>query len=165
MKRLFCFFMSLILCLTLLGCKKNINSITPITRNLSFKAEVTFYNESFEADVFITDKDGMVIELTHPEDISGLKFNIKSGNITATYKGLEYKTTDSNMPHKNIAGFLYEAFSLSNSEVFEEDDNYFVEGKTTDYSYRMFIGSSGLPIKIEEKSGIINVIIKNTAIL
>lgn len=165
MKTLFCFITAFVLVLSLAGCKKSAKEVVPKTQDISFNAEITFYNESFECAVTLTEKDGMTLTLSHPEDISGLEFKIKSGNITATFNGLEYKTDSSSLPQQDIASFIYQVFKNSDSEVFEEDDNYYIEGKTDEYSYKLYLGLTGLPLKIEENSGIINVIIKDVTII
>ena len=153
----------MLLIFTLSGCNGIANNITPHTKGISFIAEVTYYNECYECDVAIEQNGDTVITLTQPDDIEGLTFNYKGNQVAISYKGLEYKT-DLSSPENSVANFLYSVFQNPSKDVIKNNDNLYVEGKADSHSYKMFLGATGLPLKITTVSGSYEVIIKNATI-
>ncbi len=157
MKKLLCVFLLLILT----GCARA-SSITPITRNLSFTAEVTYYNEFYEISGEINQNGKMTLNFLEPEALKDIVFTITDNNIKAHFKGISYNY---NSPQQSdVISFIYNAFKEEAPTVYENDNDFFTKGKFDDFEYKLFIGQSGLPLKIIDSSGRFNVIFKNPSI-
>lgn len=159
MKKLFC--VSFIFLLTLVGCKSEAKNIAPVTNNISFNCDVTFYNETYECKVTNTKSNNFNLKFTYPESINGLEYIITDKKTTCVYKGIEYNLTSKNLAHQNIANFIYSALTSKNDKVFENDNNFYIKND----NFKMYLGQTGLPIKIIDENKIYTVIIKNATIL
>ena len=147
--------------LILTGCARA-SSITPITRNLSFTAEVTYYNEFYEISGEINHNGQMTLNFLEPEALKDIVFTITDNNIKAYFKGISY---DYNSPQQSdVISFIYNAFKEEAPTVYENDNDFFTKGKFDDFEYKLFIGQSGLPLKIIDSSGRFNVVFKNPSI-
>ena len=161
--------------LILTGCARA-SSITPITRNLSFTAEVTYYNEFYEISGEINHNGQMTLNFLEPEALKDIVFTITDNNIKAYFKGISY---DYNSPQQSdviscilsqlfcimmLISFIYNAFKEEAPTVYENDNDFFTKGKFDDFEYKLFIGQSGLPLKIIDSSGRFNVVFKNPSI-
>lgn len=158
MKKLFCVFL---IFLFTTGCKSKTENIKPIKNNISFDCSISFYNETYECKVTNKKATNFNLKFTFPESINGLEYTIKNSKISSTYKGIEYKTSIENYPPQNLANFIYSVLYSKNDEVFEENNNFYIE----DENYKLYVGLTGLPIKITEKSNTINITIKNASLL
>ena len=157
MKKLLCIFSLLLL----VGCTKSAE-IKPITRNISFTGEMTYYNEYYELSCEIDQSGNMEIGFTQPEELNALNFKIENGEIKSEFKGISYDFSD---PHKTaFIDFIYTVFKADSPTVYEKDDEFFIKGSYDGGEYKMFLGASGLPIKITDSSGRFQIIIKNTTI-
>ncbi|MBO5089651.1 MAG: hypothetical protein J6C27_01900 [Clostridia bacterium] len=157
MKKILCI-ISLVL---LVGCNAESN-IKPVTRNISFTAEMTYYNEYYEMAAEIYNNGDAKISLTHPEELSGLTFNIKNNDVIAEFNGIKIETDDS---YKTAAvNFLYSAFKAENQKVNENNDRFFTKGKCDGGEYTMYISGTGLPLKICDSADRFEIIIKNLTI-
>ena len=159
MKKIFCVFF--IFLLTLVGCKSKTKNISPVTKNISFNCDITFYNETYECKVVNTKNNNFNLIFTYPESINGLEYIITDKETTCVYKGIKYNPTSKNFPHQNIVSFIYSALSSNNDKVFENDNNFYIKGD----NFSMYLGQTGLPLKIVDKNNIYTVIIKNATIL
>lgn len=157
MKKLLCIFLLFLL----VGCT-NPSTIKPITRNLTFSADLTYYNEFYEISGEINQNGKMTLKILQPEDLKDITFTVTDGNIKADFKGISY---DFNSPHQTDAiSFIYNAFKEEAQKVYENDNEIFLKGDFDNFEYKMFIGQSGLPLKIIDSSGRFNVIFKNPGI-
>ena len=69
MKKIISVLSFLVLAVSLCACGEKKPSVTPVTRGISFTAEVTYYNESCEVEVTVA-KDGRTdMELISPDTI------------------------------------------------------------------------------------------------
>lgn len=154
MKKLLCF----TLLLMLAGCTAA-TDVKPITRNITFTAEMTYFNEYYEMSVDIKNNGDTNISLTHPDELKGLVFNIINGKTTAEFGGIKIESDDS---YKTAAvNFLYSAFEKENQKVYENDDRFFIKGECDGGEYTMYISETGLPLKICDSSDRFEIIIKN----
>lgn len=104
----------------------------------------------------------MTLKILQPEDLKDITFTVTDGNIKADFKGISY---DFNSPHQTDAiSFIYNAFKEEAQKVYENDNEIFLKGDFDNFEYKMFIGQSGLPLKIIDSSGRFNVIFKNPGI-
>lgn len=160
MKKILC---SLFLVLTLCACTTKTEKITPVTKGITFFAEITYYNETYECNTEIKQNGDTTVTFSYPQDLSPLTIAYQGGEVTANYDGLEYSYSADGMPHYSVSDVIYDVFSQNFDTVFEEDDNYYVEYRKDGNDVRLYIGSSGLPIKIE--SNFFTVTIKNATII
>lgn len=157
MKKLLCIFSLLLL----VGCT-NASTIKPVTRNLTFTAELTYYNEFYEISGEINQNGKMTLKILQPDDLKDITFTVTNGNIKADFKGLSYNLNSPNQT--NAISFIYNAFKDEAPKVYENNNEFFIKGQFDNFEYKMFIGQSGLPLEIIDSSGRFNVIFKNPGI-
>lgn len=167
MKKIISVLSFLVLAVSLCACGEKKPSVTPVTRGISFTAEVTYYNESCEAEVTVA-KDGRTdMELISPDTIKGLTFHFEEGEVTAEYLGLEYKTDFKALPEGACCIRLYEILKDTFDEeisVAAEGENYCILRNIGDGGYKLYLGGSGLPISAEEPQGRFSASFKNVKI-
>ncbi len=160
MKRIF----SVILVLLLLcGCK-NQTKITPLKTGITFSANATYYNETYECDCDIQKNGDMTVKFTYPTELEGLKFLFSKNGVSVNFKEIEY-VSDKIVFENSVASLLYEVLSKDNTEVYERDDVFYFEGVNNDFEYRLEFGATGLPIKITTKPDIAKIEFKNVKII
>ncbi len=154
-------FLCIALLFLLVGCTAKSN-IKPVTRNITFTAEMTYYNEYYEMSVEILKNGNAKISLTHPEELNGLTFNIKNNSLEGEFNGIKIETGDS---FKTAAvNFIYAAFKDENQTVYKNDNRFFTKGKCDGGEYTMYLSGAGLPLKICDSADRFEIIIKNTTI-
>ena len=84
--------------------------ITPVTRGISFTAELTYYNESYIALVTVSKNGDTDIAFTAPGTLNGLMLHFGESGVTAKYNGLEYKYDISSVPDGIACSYLYKIF-------------------------------------------------------
>ncbi len=157
MKKILC----LLFVFVLVGCSKTA-TVSPVTRNLSFEAEIKYYNESYEISANI-DKNGKIsIVFIHPDELKSTEFTITDGVTTAEIGGLSYDYSDSK--NANIFNFIYEIFKDENPRVYKADNIFFIKGQFDGFEYKLFVGASGLPLSIADQSGRFEILFKNPTI-
>lgn len=153
--------------LFLCACGEKKISVTPVTSGISFTAELTYYNECFEADVTVANNGETDMEITSPDTIKGLVFHFNGEEMTAKYAGLEYKADFKSLPESACCAKLYEILKDTFNEdvtVTLEGDSYYIMRDSKDLSYKLYLGATGLPISAEDNSGF-TVNFKNVTIL
>jgi len=157
----------LIAFLFICGCKNVSSDVTAVTSGLSFTAKTEIDNCITEYKVEIKKQGNMKITAEKPESIKGITAEFVNNNITFTYNGLEYNTDATVLPEGNVMGLIYNVFSdnnLNDKEINFKDDEIYITGKNGEYNYKLFIGQTGLPLGITEKSGT-EIIIKNATLI
>ena len=158
--------LSIIFCLILLaGCNKKSSEVIAVTTGLSFTAEVSFYDTKATYNIKISENGE-----TELESVSGntkdMKVILKGENLNITFKELNYTSNLNSLPEGTFAKFIHTVFLDCNKKtVYFENNQYFTEGKTPEYNYKIYFGATGLPIKIEEKNQNITAFFKNTSII
>ncbi len=153
--------------LFLCACGEKKIAVTPVTSGISFTAELTYYNECFEADVTVAKNGETDMEITSPDTIKGLVFHFNGEEITAKYAGLEYKADFKSLPEGACCARLYEILKDTFNEdvtVNSEENSYYIMRDSKDISYKLYLGATGLPISAEDNSGF-TVNFKNVTIL
>ncbi len=150
MKRLVLLFMPLIL---LVGCSQK-TDVKAVTRGIEFNTRVCYYNECYEADAQFSQNGERIFNITSPESIAGLTLVFNGEDVTATYKGMEYKAENPQ---------LFGAFSLVNRAILDvekkdgvvrvDDNSYSVEGFTDGGEYELTVSTQGLPIELDVDKG------------
>lgn len=147
--------------LLLVGCT-TASEVKPVNRNVSFTCEMTYYNEYYELSCEIDENGNMEIGFIQPKELSDLTFKIENGEIKSEFKGISFDFSD---PHKTaFIDFIYTVFKADNPAVYEKDDEFFIKGNYDGGEFKMFLGASGLPIKIIDSSGRFQILIKNPTI-
>ena len=153
--------------LFLCACGEKKIAVTPVTSGISFTAELTYYNECFEADVTVAKNGETDMEITSPDTIKGLVLHFNGEEITAKYAGLEYKADFKSLPEGACCAILYEILKDTFNEdvtVNSEENSYYIMRDSKDISYKLYLGATGLPISAEDNSGF-TVNFKNVTIL
>ena len=157
MKKLLC----LLLFVPLIGCAQK-TDIKPVTRNISFSAEMTYYNEYYEMAVDIKGNGDMSVSILQPKELEGLIFNIIDGKTTAEFSGIKINTDDN---YKTAAiNFISSVFKAEEQTVFENDNRFFTKGICDGGEYKMYISEAGLPLQIVDGGNRFEIIIKNLKI-
>lgn len=147
--------------LMLVGCSNTAN-IKPVNRNISFTAEMTYYNEYYEMMVEIDESGNTTIKITHPDEIKNLVFEFKDGKVTSLFNGIECDVSDS---YKTTAvNFIYTAFHNEKQIVYKNKDRIFAKGKCDGGEYTLYLTEAGLPLKICDSLNRFEIIINNLTI-
>ncbi len=147
--------------LILSGCAVESQNIKPITKGLSFNAEINYNKITYECIVKIAKNGDCEIEYILPKELEGLKTIYSANKVTADYKGLNYQIDDS-LPQNSISDIIHKIFKDNYDTVFSNNDNYYVENKNL--NCKMYIGATGLPIEITENHSLFCITIKNATI-
>lgn len=164
-------FIYILLCLSLFltGCSGNRKSsaVTAVTTGLSFTAEISISNTSFSYFVEI-DKNGSVSMKSIPENEVGIDYLFENGKIIYKYNELEYIADISSLPESNLADFIPTVFSRLKDisyNVAYKNNQYYITDKTGKYEFTVYLGQTGLPIKITDKKNSIVAVIKNPTLI
>jgi len=165
-KKIICF----IFCLCIIsfsGCKKESSGVIPITTGLSFTAEISYQDSVYTYDVTISKKSET--ELTALSDeIKGLKYRFSGQTLTERFNNLEHRVDISALPDRIITDFIHSVFltvTEKQSKVISENDDFFITDQNDKYSFKIYFGETGLPLKIEDTKKGITATIKNATIL
>lgn len=149
------------------GCKKEKSKVKPITNNLSFTAEIEHNNIIYTYDTIINNDYEMELKATS-SGLSGLSYRFSGNTLTEKFNKLEHTIEISSLPDGVIIDFIYSVFSTisrNKTTVKFQDNQYFLSDKSDKYCFNMFLGQTGLPLKIEDKENGITVIIKNASLI
>lgn len=166
MKKTIC----ILLCLSFLffsGCESKKTEIKPITKNLSFTAEIEHDNNIYTYDAIINNNYGIELKAT-TNGLSGLSYHFSGNTLTERFNKLEHIIETSSLPDGIIIDFIYSVYSTiskNKTTVKFQDNQYFLSDKNDKYCFKMFFGQTGLPLKIEDKENGITVIIKNASLI
>lgn len=166
MKKIIC----ILLCLSFLlfsGCGSKKTEVKPITKNLSFTAEIEHNNNFYTYDAKINNNYEIELKATS-NGLSGLSYHFSGNTLTEKFNKLEHTIDVSSLPDGVIIDFIYSVFSTiskNKTTVKFQDNQYFLSDKSDKYCFNMFLGQTGLPLKIEDKENGITVIIKNASLI
>lgn len=153
-------FLCLIFLFVLVGCTQKADVI-PVTRNISFTAEMTYYNEYYEIAVDINKNGDITAAMIQPTELKGLVFTVQDGQTTAEFDGIKISADG----FKTAAiDFIYSAFKSDNPKVYKNENRLFIKGDCDGGQFTMYISGSGLPLKIEDSADRFEIIIKNIKI-
>lgn len=153
-------FLCLIFLFALVGCTQKAD-LTPVTRNISFTAEMTYYNEYYEIAVDINKNGDITAAMIHPTELKGLIFTVQGGQTTAEFDGIKISADG----FKTAAiDFIYSAFKSDSPQVYKNENRLFIKGDCDGGQFTMYLSGSGLPLKIEDSADRFEIIIKNIKI-
>lgn len=146
MKKILCLLVSI---LFLCSCSKAKTNITPLTKGISFDATLSYYNENYEVSVIVAKNGNTEVLFNSPKELKGLKVKYAGDQICAEYSGIKYTTLQEGLPQYSVSDIIYKTFSEEYSTVYSNDDKYYVEYENDSLDLKMYLGATGLPIKIE----------------
>ena len=147
MKRVVCL---ILLVLTLASCKDS-EKIEPKLNDISFRAEISYYNEKYSADCTIDKENVLRAVIKIPETLEGFALTVSEKGITAEYLGIKYTPTDSNMPFAGVLEQTYDRLlEVTKSGTVKREDNTYkiTVGEGADKAV-LSITEGGLPILLE----------------
>ena len=156
-----------ILIIFLCGCGGKNKTATPVTKGVSFTADVTYYNECYTCDVAVDEKGIMSATVTSPEELFGVKLMFDGENVTAEYLGLTYTLKTDTMPLGNVALSIYNVFShiAENGLTAEQDEsNCIIENEIGGEKYEFIFAPSGLPLELKMPQKELRVIFNNVTV-
>ncbi len=119
-----------------------------VTKQISFTADITYYNEQFTASAQTDNLGNLTMELLSPEDIAGLKFTICEDETKAQMLGLTYSPDTENMPSAIAASCIYEMLTVAGDMEFKiEDKNGILKGEACDRPFTLTVSAAGYPIE------------------
>ena len=164
MKKLLISFLVLIIPLSFCGCNKS-DKVTAVTSGLVFDAETEYKENRFNYFVHIHSDGTTETELLNNGESTGIKTVISKNIVTLSVSGLEKQTTLTSLPDGIILDFFATCFQdAKKRDVKTINDTFYTEGETDKYDYKIILGATGLPIKIEESNFGISVNIKNATL-
>ena len=143
-------FLVLVFVLLLLsGCKSKQETAVNL-RSISFCADITYYNENYNADCAIGNNGDFTAVITKPEALAGLSLEYSGDGCKLKYNGLEINNKQSFIPEncsldilKNVLG------DCENCILQNSNGNLRLDGKYGKYEYCLTVAPTGLPISLE----------------
>lgn len=168
MKKTFLLLMSF--CLIFSGCNgyNKSSDVTVVTSGLSFIAKLSYLDNNFDYSVIINENGETEIKYISKSGDTGTDYIFKNDTVIYSHNGLEYKTDISAIPDSSTADFIYtvfkEAENIKNNVIYK-NQQYYINGETKKYKFKIFLGQTGLPIKITDSKMGISVIIQNPTLI
>lgn len=137
MKKLLCIFICILL---FAGCEKTKESQNEIPDFYGFKTVVkTVVNDiSITANAEFTEIDKLVLTLTSPESVKGMKISIKDNECTIDYHSLSFSVSLKSMPFDSLCVSLDAcAQSVKTAEYYIDHYSYSYNGNT----YNLYVDS------------------------
>ena len=153
MKKIIAFCLSaLMLAVLLCGCGGKKTAVVPLTKGISFTADIKYYNENYKCKVRISEDESFVGEVVSPEEIKGMKITCSKDKMTAEYGGLSYDFKFSSIPLGGVCTAVYEVFKSTweeGVEVVSDNQKFYINGRAGEYEYKMTVAPTGLPLSLE----------------
>ena len=164
MKRLFPLF--LVLFFIFCGCKGSRN-IDIVSENLSFTATVYKDGNPSVFNVKIDRNGSFSLEQASNDKGYILKYRFSDDKVTVCYGKLEHTSPVSSLGKGNIIAFLpevYKEIRTKNLKAKQEDNNFIISSKTENYDFSLYVGQSGLPLKLTDQRNNITIEFSNPTI-
>ena len=132
--------------------------MTAVTTGLSFNAEITYNNDTY--NYFVTIEKNGNMKITSLKD-NNLSYFFCGNTLETNYDNLTHKTILTEIPEQNITDFLYLCFKTldkNKNDVLCKDNNFFLNCKNEKYRFKIYIGSSGMPLNLTEENFKLNVV-------
>lgn len=166
MKRLISFAVMILTAVVMVACSSPIKSETSRKNglNCAFESSVNITIDKLNAEGILKRfGDGMWdIEFSAPNTLSGVKLVFDSGNVSASYKGLDFSVPQSALPVKAMMTNLIEAVD-TNARLEElkgtENDNILeVSGSLEGGDYIISVGKDGKIISFEMENNKLKIV-------
>lgn len=166
MKRLISFAVMIITAVVMVACSSPIKSETSRKNglNCSFESSVNITIDKLNAEgVLKRFGDGMWdVEFSSPNTLSGVKLVFDSGNVSASYKGLDFSVPQSALPVKAMMLNLIEAVDtnarLEELKGTENDSVLEVSGSLEGGDYIISVGKDGKLISFEMENNKLKIV-------
>lgn len=148
----------------LAGCKTLSPDVTAVTTGLEFSAKVMAKEEEY--NLFVTVAQDGSISISDLE--SGATFSFEKEQITVSLDGINYKTELSQNLENSVIGYIFSVLksaSLKQDEVYFKDGEYYLCDKAESFDYTLYLGQTGLPLKLCDTEHNIQIDISNAAII
>lgn len=125
-------------------------SVDLVLDNISFTAEIEYFNEKYQCDACLS-ADSTKITVLQPEEIAGLTFNLKNGEITAEYLGITYSPDTNKTLSGNVAVIIDGIFRLvrsDNETAISNNNNCIIKGEYNKKDFTFEFSPQGLPLKL-----------------
>lgn len=166
MKKIFYSLLCILILVTNIGCNKKSSEVTAVTTGLSFTANITCGDIRLVCNSVINNEKSEFIVLS-PENIKDLQYVFEGNSASINYKGIEYKI-NGELPENNaiavLNNILVDADKIKD-EVTKTEETYLISSDIGGKDYTIYLGQSGLPLKIICKDENFEVVIKNATLL
>ena len=147
-------------------CSCSGGQITPKLTELSFTAELSYYNELYVMDAKILKDATLVAEMKEPEALEGLTLTVTSKGITAEYLGLTYTANEATLPFSStVFAFYLPLLNVINTPEAAVDKDGTLTGEVEGLKYSLTFSPTGLPQMLELKEKRLSVRFYNTEII
>lgn len=155
---------SLLLLFFLCACS-SVSTVKPETENLAFTVVGVFDNIEYILSATTDDSSNLTLTVQNPENLANLKLCFTADTVKLNYLDLEKHISTESFGEYSFIRILYEGFlNASKTQSLEfQNDEYFLDYKIENQNFRIYFGSSGLPLKIEGENT--EIIIKGATIL
>ena len=140
-----------IFCLFLTSCRGIEKNAAPVTDNIKFNVDITYYNEKYRCEGSVNGEE-MTFEVKEPETLNGMKLNIKNSHTEISYKGLTYTPSGYSLTTPYVCGKIYNAIKnigSSNNIKDGENGNYTISGKIDNSEYVFTFSPTGYPLSLK----------------
>lgn len=148
----------------LAGCKTLSPDVTAVTTGLEFSAEVIADDKEYSLFVTVSQDGSISIS-----DLSnGATFSFENEQITVSFDGINHKTELSQNLENSVIGYIFSVLksaSLKKDEVYFKDGEYYIFDKADGFDYILYLGQTGLPLKLCDTEHNIRIDITNAAII
>lgn len=166
MKKIFYSLFCILIIVTNIGCTKKSSEVTAVTTGLSFTANITYDDIKLVCDGIINNGKSQFL-ISSPDNIKDLKYLFEDGSASINYKGLEYKV-NGELPENNAISFLNNILADANKikdSVTKTEEAFLISSDIGGKDYTIYLGQSGLPLKIISKDENFEAVIKNATLL
>ena len=155
---------SVLICLICL-CACSSLQTKPILTEISFTAEITYYNEVYTLEAQMLKDATLVATIIEPEELKGLTLTVTKETITAEYLGLTYKANEATLPFsKTVLDTYLPLLNIINTPNIVANSEGVITGETENQKYSLTISPTGLPQTLELKDKRFTVRFYNTKI-
>ncbi len=130
--------------LLLCGCGGG-KEITPRLTGISFRAEMTYYNEEYSFLGEISGEGVLTCEMTAPDGLAEMVFTVDGGGILTEYKGLTYSPAEGSLP---FAAVIEQFYSCIKEIINDPEAVADQKGVLKTEAYTLTVSPSGLPQRL-----------------
>ena len=158
-------YLILIFALFCSACKQKSSDVTVVTTGLSFTAAASYLDNQNSYSVIIG-KNGNTKIGNSDNSEQNITYHFEGQKLEISYNDLLYKCNLSAIKEGSIPEIIYYAFICAKTEkVNFKNNEYFITCKNDKYKFKIYLGQTGLPIKITEQNFDVIINILNPTIL
>ena len=147
----------------LCGCSSG--QTKPVLTEISFTAEITYYNEVYTLEAQMLKDATLVATIIEPEELKGLTLTVTKDGISAEYLGLTYKANEATLPFSKTVWDVYlPLLNIINTPDLVANGDGILTGEAENQKYTLTISPTGLPQTLELKDKRLLVRFYNTKI-